>query len=153
MVYSVGEERRTATSSTRLPLERAKSALTYWNFSGLELANPRPAPKSSVSGTKSWYLSVHAWRLSATDDRLRVGASDCRRPRAAKLALVVVVVVVVVVVGAAVLPVATAAPPSAPSAILWRRLFPRRGDDEVDVDIVTNRFASVFVYPCLSFCV
>jgi len=59
----------------------------------LELVNPRLVLKLSVSGTKSWYLSVHARRLIATDDRLRCcGASDCRRPLPAKLALVETVV-------------------------------------------------------------
>jgi len=72
------------------------NAYTHWNFSGLELVNPRLVLKSSVSGTKSWYLSVHVSRLIATEDRLRCGASDCRRPLLAILALVDAVVDVVV---------------------------------------------------------
>ena len=80
---------------------------THWNFSGLGPVNDRLVLKWSVSGRKSWYLSVHAWRLSDIDDRLRCGASDCRRtlPPPAKLALVGAVV------GAAV-------PPSTPTAVL-----------------------------------
>jgi len=61
---------------------------TYWNFSGLGLVKPRLLLKLSVSGRKSWYLSVHARRRIATDDRLRCGASDSRRLLPAKLALV-----------------------------------------------------------------
>jgi len=106
---------------------------THWNFSGLELVNERLVLKSSVSGTKSRYFSVQVRRLRATDDRLRIGASDCRRPLLAMLALVDVVIGAAVPLAADTLPALL----NAPNAMLWRRLLLRRPSDDVDVDMVT----------------